>query len=136
MARILVIEDNAETARMVTKLLRKTTHEVDTSLTGEEGLTKIFETLPDLILIDLGLPDLDGQTVISLIRQQPALANTRIIAFTAWPTDSAREMVKAYGCDGIITKPIDTRLFASQIERYLPKTQDLNGKSTDNDPVK
>jgi CheY-like chemotaxis protein len=82
-------------------------------------LTTVFSQLPDLVLIDLGLPDIDGQTVIALIRQQPSLQHVALIAFTAWPEDTAHNMAKAYGCDGVITKPIDTRAFVNQIQAYL-----------------
>jgi CheY-like chemotaxis protein len=119
MARILVIEDHAETTRMVKKLLRKSTHRVETALTGEAGMMQIPDLLPDLILMDLGLPDIDGQTLVGIIREQPGLAATRIIAFTAWSPDAARDMAKAYGCDGVITKPIDTRTFVQQVDAFL-----------------
>src|SRR5512142_1907607 len=116
MAQIAVIEDNAQNARMVAKLLTKAGHQVHLFPTGEEGLTGIFDSPPDLVLIDLGLPDIDGQTVIGLLRQQPEVTNTHLIAFTAWPEDKAIQMGKAYGCDGVIIKPINTRTFVHQIE--------------------
>jgi DNA-binding response OmpR family regulator len=116
---ITVIEDDTQSARMVVKLLQKTDHQVTISETGEAGLTSIFAEPPDLILIDLGLPDIDGQTVIALLRQQAALTGIPIIAFTAWPEHAAHSMAKAYGCDGVITKPINTRTFVEQIEAFL-----------------
>jgi two-component system cell cycle response regulator DivK len=119
MTRIVVIEDNAQSARMVAKLLERAGMEVALADTGEDGLTTIFESRPDLVLVDLGLPDLDGQTVVAVLRQQPGLENLPIIAFTAWPQETAQQMALAYGCDGIITKPIDTRTFANQIKQYL-----------------
>jgi CheY-like chemotaxis protein len=54
-----------------------------------------------------------------MMRQQESLRDTHIIAFTAWPESTAQEMATAYGCDGVITKPIDTRQFASQVEAFL-----------------
>lgn len=121
MAFILVIEDNPQTARMVVKLLTRHNHRVETSLTGEEGLMKLASLAPDLVLIDLGLPDIDGQTLMGIIREQPALNATPMIAFTAWSPAAASEMAKAYGCDGVITKPIDTRQFVKQVESFLHK---------------
>ena len=79
----------------------------------------IMQDVPNLVLIDLGLPDIDGQTVIAIMRQQLDLTATPIIAFTAWPPETAHQMAKAYGCDGVITKPIDTRTFPQQIEAFL-----------------
>jgi CheY-like chemotaxis protein len=119
MALIVVIEDNVLNARMADKLLRNAGHKVMLAEDGETGLTTVFENQPDLVLIDLGLPDIDGQTVIALIRQQENLYDTAIIAFTAWPEDQANDMARGYGCDGVIVKPIDTRNFASRIDGYL-----------------
>lgn len=121
MSLIIVIEDNVQNARMADKLLRRGGYEVLLAEDGETGLSAVFENQPDLILIDLGLPDIDGQTVISLVRQHDALANVPIIAFTAWPEDRAHDMATAYGCDGVITKPINTRTFADQIGAYMEK---------------
>lgn len=121
MSQIIVIEDNPASARMVFKLLQHVGHDVTLAEDGEMGLTAAFSSEPDLVLVDLGLPDMDGQTVVALLRQQPELANTPIIAFTAWPQETAFEMAQAYGCDGVITKPIDTRAFAAQVDAYLAK---------------
>jgi CheY-like chemotaxis protein len=119
MTRIVVIEDNQQNARMAEKLLKHAGHEVVLAEDGETGLETVLEILPDLVLIDLGLPDVDGQTVVAMMRQQESLAHTPIIAFTAWPEATAAEMAKAYGCDGVINKPIDTRKFAAQVESFL-----------------
>jgi CheY-like chemotaxis protein len=119
MSLIVIIEDNPQSARMAAKLLRVADHKVIVAEDGEMGLMTVFENNPDLVLIDLGLPDIDGQTVIALIRQQPNLDNVSVIAFTAWPEDTAHNMAKAYGCDGVITKPINTRTFADQIAGFL-----------------
>jgi two-component system cell cycle response regulator DivK len=119
MSRILIIEDNPQNARMASKLLERDGHQVVTAEDGECGMMKVMELQPDAVLIDLGLPDIDGQTLVAMLRQQPDLGQMSIIAFTAWPEDSAQEMARAYGCDGIITKPIDTRAFAGQVAGYL-----------------
>jgi CheY-like chemotaxis protein len=123
MPLIVVIEDNPQNARMVVKLLRRAEYEVITAEDGETGLTAVFENKPDLVLIDLGLPDIDGQTVVALLRQQPDLMHIPIIAFTAWPEETAHSMASAYGCDGVIIKPIDTRAFANQVENFLNKAR-------------
>jgi two-component system cell cycle response regulator DivK len=119
MALIVIIEDNALNAKMAEKLLRHAGHKILLAEDGETGLTAVFEHQPDLVIIDLGLPDIDGQTVIGLIRQQDVLKNVPIIAFTAWPEDQAQEMAKGYGCDGVIVKPIDTRTFAERVASFL-----------------
>ena len=119
MTRIVVIEDNVQNARMANKLLTRAGYEVLLAEDGESGLTTVFENQPDLILIDLGLPDIDGQTVIGLVRQQEHLKEIPIIAFTAWPPEEAHDMASRYGCDGVITKPINTRTFAEQLGAFV-----------------
>ena len=119
MSLIVIIEDNEQNARMASKLLRRADHKVLVAEDGETGLATVFENTPDLVLIDLGLPDIDGQTVIALIREQEGLEHVPLIAFTAWPEETAHSMAQAYGCDGVITKPIDTRAFAGQIAEFI-----------------
>lgn len=126
MGLIVMIEDNEHSARMASKLLRRAGHEVLIADDGETGLQIMFDSQPDLILLDLGLPDIDGQTVIGLARRQEHLASKPFIAFTAWPPERAAEMAETYGCDGVITKPIDTRTFAQQVESFLYRVDDTS----------
>lgn len=86
---------------------------------GEAGLKTAVDETPDLILVDLGLPDIDGQTLVALMKRTPELKGIPLVAVTAWPEDVAREVVIAYGCDGFISKPINTRTFPDQIAEYL-----------------
>src|SRR5690349_16459694 len=122
MPLVVVVEDDMPSARMAEKLLRNAGFRVILAEDGEGGLTAVFESQPDLVLVDLGLPDIDGQTVVALLRQQVELEHMPIIAFTAWPEDTAHSMAQAYGCDGVITKPIDTRRFATQVSSYLKES--------------
>jgi len=122
MGQIILIEDNEQSARLAAKLLKHAGHDVIVATDGETGLTTIFENQADLVLVDLGLPDIDGQTVVAVVRQQEGdVARTPVIAFTAWPQEAAEEMALAYGCDGVITKPIDTRTFADQVNAFMQK---------------
>jgi len=95
-------------------------YEVLTAPDGESGLQVAREQLPDIILLDLGLPDVDGQTLLGWLRRVPELKDTPIIAVTAWPAGAVPDMVAAYGFDGYITKPIHFSAFADQIATYLP----------------
>ena len=95
MARIVIIEDNEQNARLAEKLLKKASHQVVIAQDGETGLAAVLEHTPDVILIDLGLPDIDGQTIISMLKHQEQL-NAAIIAFTAWPEDTAQKIADAY----------------------------------------
>jgi CheY-like chemotaxis protein len=123
MSYILIIEDDAQNARLAEKLLINAGHTVTKHETGEEGLQKALSNTPKLLLIDLGLPDIDGQTVIAILRQQPHLQKLPIVAFTAYPKEVALQMAKTYGCNGVILKPIDTRTFAEQIQAILKQSE-------------
>jgi CheY-like chemotaxis protein len=118
MSVIVLIEDNLDNARLVNRLLGRQ-HQVFTATEGEAGLTEVYNKRPDLVLCDLGLPDVDGQSVIGMIRQSPSLSSTRVVAFTAYPEDVAHEIARVYGCDAVITKPIDTRSFVAQVNAIL-----------------
>ncbi len=119
MSLIVVIEDNPDSARLAARILQREGFEVTIADEGELGLQIALESQPALILVDLGLPDLDGQTVVAMLRQNAHIDHVPIIAFTAWPEQTAEEMALAYGCDGIISKPIDTRRFAEQVKAFL-----------------
>jgi DNA-binding response OmpR family regulator len=93
--------------------------EVRHAADGETGIEMALEYQPDLILVDLGLPDLDGQTVGTLLRQMPTLQGVPIVAITAWPAEKARETAERYGLDGCLMKPIDVKSFPGQIAHFL-----------------
>jgi two-component system cell cycle response regulator DivK len=118
-SKILLIEDNPQNALLIKRVLESRGHQVVHATEGETGLKMAVEEKPNLILVDLGLPDIDGQTLVTFIKRVPELENVPIVAVTAWPEDTAREMATAYGCDGFISKPINTRAFPDQIAAYL-----------------
>lgn len=125
--KVVLIEDNPNSSKLAQKLLRKSGFEVFAADDGETGYELAVENAPDIVLVDLGLPDMDGQTVVGILKQEPDMSGVPIIAFTAYPEDKAREMAQAYGCDGVITKPIDTRNFADQVKTFLSKPTELEG---------
>ena len=101
------------------RILEARNHQILQAEDGESGLQIAVEEIPDLILVDLGLPDIDGQTLIALIKRVPELKDIPMVAVTAWPEDTAREMATAYGCNGFISKPINTRTFPDQIAEFI-----------------
>jgi two-component system cell cycle response regulator DivK len=119
MPKILVIEDNPDSAELEKRVLAAKGYEVLEAPDAETGLQLAVDQHPDAIVLDLGLPDADGQTLVGWMRRVPALAHVPIIACTAWPEETARKMVEAYGCDGYIRKPISVATFAEQIAAYL-----------------
>ena len=101
------------------RVLEARDHQILHADDGESGLQIAVEETPDVILVDLGLPDIDGQTLVALIKRVPELKDIPMIAVTAWPEDTAREMAEAYGCNGFISKPINTRTFPDQIAEFI-----------------
>ncbi len=117
--RILVIDDSADHLELVRRTLTARGYQVFLAPDAETGLQLAIEQRPDVLVIDLGLPDIDGQTLIGHLRHMAMFAATPIIACTAWPEETARSMVETYGCNGYISKPIRTADFADRIASYL-----------------
>ena len=116
---VLVIEDMPDNAELARKVLTARGYEVILAYDAESGLKTAIEQHPDIILLDLGLPDYDGQTLAGWLRDEPSLTKIPIVAVTAWPPETARQMVESYGCNGCISKPIDVANFADQIAAFL-----------------
>ena len=119
MTTILVFEDDETQARLMQRILEHAGYTVVLAPTGESGLQMALAEVPDLILLDMGLPDLDGQTVAGLIKGSTLLSDVPLVAVTAWPQDVAEAMARAYGCDGYFSKPIQARQFAGQIAQFI-----------------
>jgi len=119
---VLMIEDNPNNAMLVRRILESNAIHVTHAWDGESGLRMAMEQHPDLILLDLGLPDVDGQTIAAIIRRVPELEHVPMIAVTAWPEETGREMVRAYGCDDYIPKPINSKTFLKIVLSYLNRT--------------
>jgi CheY-like chemotaxis protein len=120
MATILLVEDTPANRALATKLLRAAGHEVLTAETGATGIALARERLPDLVLMDLGLPDIDGWHALSEIRADQRAAGLRVVAFTADAMLGDRERALARGFDGYLSKPIDFATFADSVAGYLP----------------
>ncbi len=116
---VLVIEDNPNNARLMQRVLERDNYRVLHAEDGQTGLALAMSEHPDLILLDLGLPDVDGLTIAAHLKQSDILARIPLVIVTAWPSETARDVVAAYGCQGYIPKPIDTREFSQQVAAYL-----------------
>ena len=119
MATILYIEDIEFNQLLIERILSPRGHEIIHAPDGESGIEAAIDYVPDLILIDLGLPDIDGQTVVTLLKQLSFLKNTPFVAITAWPAEKAFEIAKQYELAGCILKPIDVKSFPGLIDQYL-----------------
>ncbi len=128
MSRVLHIEDDPRNRLLVRKLLVADGHEVIDAADGLEGVRCALASRPDLVLVDLNIPGLDGYEVTLRLRGEPSLAAMRIIAITA---EGDRDTSFAVGCDGFIQKPIDARNFATLVRRYLKGHREQYHSSAD-----
>ncbi len=119
MKTILIMEDDPHQSRLMQRLLERSDYRILVESNGESGLQTAMAVVPDLILLDMGLPDLDGQTVAALLKGSEVLSKIPLVVVTAWPQDTAAAIARAYGCDGYISKPVHARQFAEQIAGYL-----------------
>ena len=119
MTTILLIEDDIVAARLVQKVLMKSGYTLHHASTGLEGLALAHELQPDLVLVDLGLPDLDGKVVALQMSHFLSARSSMIVAFTAETGAKAKRLALAYGCHDFISKPIDTRAFPELIEQLV-----------------
>jgi CheY-like chemotaxis protein len=120
MTKILLIEDLPDNVELVRKALSRTGYEILHAADAETGLAMAMVHRPDLILLDLGLPDYDGQTLAGWLRDEPVLNDTPIVVLSAWPEEAARQVVKSYRCNGYISKPIvKVNEFISQVNSYI-----------------
>jgi two-component system, cell cycle response regulator DivK len=116
---ILVIEDNPLNLELVRALLEKLGYIVIDSGTAEEGIERAKAEQPQLILMDINLPGTDGLTATTLLKAEPTTRHIPVVALTAHAMKGDDERVQTAGCDGYMTKPIDTRSFAGAVARFL-----------------
>ncbi len=117
--KILVVEDNQDNREMVVKVLKFNGYEVVEAVDGEEAIKKARAENPDLILLDIYLPKMDGYEAAKRLKGDSDLRHIPIIALTAHAMKGNREEALAVGCDGYIPKPINVRELPKQIERFL-----------------
>ena len=119
MAKILYIEDIQDNITFVEKIVKSRGHEFLFAQNAEAGLEIAFQAKPDLILLDLGLPDADGQTLSVWLRESPLLSAIPIIALTAWPEEVVRQTVNAYNLNGYLCKPFSLQSLVKIIDSVL-----------------
>jgi two-component system, cell cycle response regulator DivK len=118
-ATILVVEDNATNMKLSTFLLESADHTVIAATSAEIGLTLARETRPDLILMDIHLPGMDGLEATALLKADDATRDIPVIALTALAMKGDEERILAAGCDGYIAKPLDYKDFLARINSRL-----------------
>jgi CheY-like chemotaxis protein len=127
---ILIVEDNDDNIRLMDYLLRKAGHDPTLSRSAAEGLREAARERPDLILMDLQMPEMDGFDALRAIRADGQLQGVPVIAVTALAMVGDRDRVLAAGFDGYLQKPIEAERFVQEVEGYL-KTEraDAGGRA-------
>ena len=118
--KILVIEDNEQNLYLATFILEKHDYQVIQARNGRMGIELAKQAKPDLILLDIQLPVMDGYAVAEELLNNPDLAEVPIVAVTSYAMSGDKERVMAAGCSGYIEKPINPDTFMSDVKKYLP----------------
>ena len=118
---ILIVDDEPKNIKLFRDLLQLKGYSTLEAANGRDGVKIAKEKRPDLILMDIQMPVMDGIDATKLLKEDPDTKDIEIIALTAYAMKGDESMVMAAGCDGYMTKPIDTRKFVPEIEGYFDK---------------
>ena len=119
MATILIVEDNEKNMKLVRDILRHHGHETVEAATGEDGVRLVAERRPDLVLMDIQLPDIDGIEALRRIRRDASLDAIPVIAVSASVMPDDQQKIVTSGFDAFITKPINLKQFLATVQRLL-----------------
>ena len=117
--RILIVEDDFMNMRLTQHILEGEGYTVFKAATAHDALTQVETILPDLILMDVQLPDMDGMTVVRMFRENKVTKDIIILALTAYAMKGDKERMLRMGCDDYISKPIDVQSFINTVRRFL-----------------
>jgi CheY-like chemotaxis protein len=121
--RILVVDDNPTNLKLVSDVLEFDGYSILKASDAETARLIIESTPPALILMDIALPGMDGLTLTSLLKSDEKTRTIVIVALTAFAMKGDDQKARAAGCDGYITKPIDTRRLSSQVQKFLENSK-------------
>src|SRR5688572_28430853 len=116
---VAIVEDDENTREVFRTILEHTGHRVLEAADGEKGLSLIREQMPDLLLLDLGLPGIDGRTVATRLKADPRTAKVPIIVVTAAAEDDTRRWALHLGCSDFLEKPVELRTLTAAVDRCL-----------------
>jgi two-component system cell cycle response regulator DivK len=122
MARILIVEDNPDNMLLTAMLLESAGHHVISAIDAESGLALARAEPPDLILMDIQLPGMDGLEATTLLKADPQTRSVRVVALTALAMKGDEERIRAAGCDGYIAKPIGIQDFLGSVAAAMART--------------
>ncbi len=117
--RVLVVDDNPTNLKLAADVLAADGFDVERAVDADEALLAIRRRRPDLILMDVALPGMDGLTLTRKLKAEEETRGIRIVALTAFAMKGDEQKARDAGCDGYIAKPIDTRLLAAMVAGYL-----------------
>ncbi|HEY2065143.1 MAG TPA: response regulator [Gemmatimonadaceae bacterium] len=123
---VLLVEDNEDNRIVYSTILRHFGYDVSEALNGEEGIAKARAERPDLILMDISIPIIDGWEATQVLKHDPATRDIPIIALTAHALASDREKAMEVGCDGYLAKPCEPRAVVAEVQRFLGKDAKQN----------
>ncbi|MEP7383130.1 MAG: response regulator [Gemmatimonadota bacterium] len=119
---VLIVEDNEDNRIVYSTILRHHGFRVSEALDGEEGLAKARRELPDIILMDISIPLIDGWEVTQTLKREAATSHIPVIALTAHAMPGDRERAMEVGCDGYLAKPCEPRAVLAEVNRLLSRT--------------
>ena len=119
-ARILIVDDNALNTELVSFVLDEAGHDIESALSADEAIVSIERFRPQLILMDIQMPGMDGLELTRRLKADPATRDIIVVAFTAYAMRGDEARMREAGCDGYISKPIDVKQFGEQVAKYLP----------------
>lgn len=120
-ARVLLVEDDALSLKLMRDVLEARGYAVDQATNGRDGLAMARQQVPDLIVMDIGLPLIDGVEVTSLLKGDPAVASVLVLAVTAYAMPGDEERMRKAGCDAFLTKPLRFSEFVSVVGNLLQR---------------
>ena len=118
--RILIVEDQADNRQIIRDMLGATDYEITEAENGEQALAAIAKQRPDLILMDIQLPIMDGYEATRRIKADPTTKSIPIIAVTSYALSGDEQKARAAGCDDFVSKPYSPRQLLAKIRQYLP----------------
>ena len=119
---VLLVEDNEDNRIVYSTILKHYGYRVVEALNGEEGIARARSEKPDVILMDISIPIIDGWEATQVLKHDPATQNIPIIALTAHALASDREKAMEVGCDGYLAKPCEPRAVVAEVQRFLGKS--------------
>ena len=119
MSTILIVEDNEKNMKLARDVLQSRGYATLEAVTGEEGVRLAIDKKPDLVLMDIQLPGINGMEALRQVRADPGCAKIPVVAFTASVTPTDRSQISAAGFDGFISKPINLKEFLETVKRLL-----------------